>query len=551
MNRLAAHSCPEPAGPAATPTPGGVPRRPSVAPLWLCLGLPRLPLEVRSGGAHGGAHGGQDGGEDGREDGDESGPARVIVDRSGRVVQASARAAECGVAAGLPLNAALALCPGLAALERDEAAEQAALERLAAWAGAFTSVVSLEPPAALLLEVRGSLRLFGGLEALRTRIRTALRATGHAGRDAVAPTPLAALWLARAGQVVAVTDPAALAGRIGGLRPAVTGWPASTLAALRGLGIESLADCLRLPRDGFARRLGRGPLADLDRALGRIPDPRTAFRAPPRYRGTLELAAETTDTGRLAHALDSLFSELEGFLRARQRAVSRLVIRFGHLRRPASELVLGLVNPGLEAAHFSALFAERLERFALPAPAISVALEAEPGEPFDAATAGLFGDGPGAMAGMRLVERLRARLGREAVHGVCLLDEHRPEQAWRIAEPGAGGYRVVPAAAASTAVLDARAAAAPTSPIGARPGWLLESPRPLPCRDGRPRFDGALHLESGPERLETGWWDGGGIARDYWVARTPAGARVWIFRDLAAQAGTGGEGRWYLHGIFG
>ena len=519
MNHLAAHSCPEPAGPAATPAPGGVPRRPSVAPLWLCLGLPRLPLEVRSGGKDGGKHG------------DERGPARVIVDRSGRVVLASARAAESGVAAGLPLNAALALCPGLAALERDEAAEQAALERLAAWAGAFTSVVSLEPPAALLLEVRGSLRLFGGLEALRARLRTALRATGHAGRDAVAPTPLAALWLARAGQVVAVTDPAALAGRIGGLRPAVTGWPASTLAALRGLGIESLADCLRLPRDGFARRLGRGPLADLDRALGRIPDPRAAFRAPPRYRGTLELAAETTDTGRLAHALDSLFSELEGFLRARQRAVSRLVIRFAHLRRPASELTLGLVSPGLEAAHFSALFAERLERFALPAPAISVALEAEPGEPFDAATAGLFGDGPGATAGMRLVERLRARLGREAVHGVCLLDEHRPEQAWRVAEPGAGGYRV--------------------APDSIRPGWLLESPRPLPCPDGRPRFDGALCLESGPERLETGWWDGGGIARDYWVARTPAGARVWIFRDLAAQAGADGEGRWYLHGIFG
>ena len=526
MNRLAAHSCPEPAGPAATPAPGGVPRRPTAAPLWLCLGLPRLPLEVRSGGAHGGEDG-----EDGDESGDESGLARVIVDRSGRVVQASARAAESGVAAGLPLNAALALCPGLAALERDEAAEQAALERLAAWAGAFTSVVSLEPPAALLLEVRGSLRLFGGLEALRARLRTALRATGHTGRDAVAPTPLAALWLARAGQAVAVTDPAALAGRIGGLRPAVTGWPASTLAALRGLGIESLADCLRLPRDGFARRLGRGPLADLDRALGRIPDPRVAFRAPPRYRGTLELAAETTDTGRLAHALDSLFSELEGFLRARQRAVSRLVIRFAHLRRPASELTLGLVSPGLEAAHFNALFAERLERFALPAPAISVALEAEPGEPFDAATAGLFGDGPGATAGMRLVERLRARLGREAVHGVCLLDEHRPEQAWRVAEPGAGGYRV--------------------APDSIRPGWLLESPRPLPCPDGRPRFDGALCLESGPERLETGWWDGGGIARDYWVARTPAGARVWIFRDLAAQAGADGEGRWYLHGIFG
>jgi protein ImuB len=513
MNGAAAQRHPDLPGSSATPTAGHVAPRPPAAPLWLCLGLSRLPLEVRSGGCC-----------------DED--ARIILDRAGRVVQASAPAADSGVAAGLPLNAALALCPGLVALERDEAAERAALERLAAWAGAFTPVVSLEPPAALLLEVRGSLQLFGGLEALRARLHDALRATGHAGRDAVAPTPLAALWLARAGEVEAVIDPAALAGRIGRLRPAVTGWPGKTLAILRDLGIGSLADCLRLPRDGVARRIGRAPLADLDRALGRIPDPRLSFRAPPRYRGVLELAAETVDTTRLARAMDGLFAELEGFLRARQRAVGRFVIRLIHLRRPATELSLGLVSPGLEAAHFAALFAARLERLALPAPVISVALEAESGEPFDPTAAGLFGDEPGATAGLRLVERLRARLGREAVHGMCLLDEHRPELAWRIAEPGAAAYGVKPAIAAAA---------------GQRPGWLLEAPRSLPSRDGRPCFDGMLLIESGPERLETGWWDDHGIARDYWVARTPAGARVWIFRDLADVDGQ----RWFLHGIFG
>lgn len=519
MNRAAAQAHPATAGPAATPASGPLAGRPPVPQLWLCLGLPQLPLEVRSGGCS-----------------DED--ARVIVDRAGRVVQANGPAMDNGVAPGLPLNAALALSPGLVALARDEVAEQAALERLAAWAGAFTSLVSLAPPAALLLEVQGSLRLFDGLEALRHRIREALRATGHEGREAVAPTPLAALWLARAGHAEAVTDPAMLAGRIGRLRPAVTGWPEATLAMLRGLGVESLADCLRLPRDGFARRVGRGPLADLDRALGRLPDPRAGFRPPPRYRGVLELAAETSDTARLARALGSLFAELEGFLRARQRAVSRLAIRFLHLRRPATEMVLGLAGPALEAAHFDALLAARLERLSLPAPVISVALETESGEPFDPAVIGLFGDGPGAVAGLRLVERLRARLGREAVHGLCLIDEHRPELAWRVAEPGVERYIVTPASRVA-------------GPDSMRPGWLLEVPRPLASHDGRPRCDGDLHIESGPERLEGGWWDGQEISREYWIARTPAGARLWIFRDLSAAQGQAGGGRWFLHGIFG
>jgi hypothetical protein len=43
--------------------------------------------------------------------------------------------------------------------------------------------------------------------------------------------------------------------------------------------------------------------------------------------------------------------------------------------------------------------------------------------------------GLGAPAGRdtapQLVERLRARLGEEAVYGVCLIPEHRPEAAWR------------------------------------------------------------------------------------------------------------------------
>ena len=37
----------------------------------------------------------------------------------------------------------------------------------------------------------------------------------------------------------------------------------------------------------------------------------------------------------------------------------------------------------------------------------------------------------------RLVERLRARLGEDAVRGLTLVPDHRPERAWRFAAPGA------------------------------------------------------------------------------------------------------------------
>jgi protein ImuB len=69
---------------------------------------------------------------------------------------------------------------------------------------------------------------------------------------------------------------------------------------------------------------------------------------------------------------------------------------------------------------------------------------------------------------------------------------------------------------------------------------LLDAPLPLAS---------GLVLEQGPERIESGWWDGRGVARDYYVARQIRGARqshgakLWVFQERQSK-------RWYLHGMF-
>ena len=133
-----------------------------------------------------------------------------------------------------------------------------------------------------------------------------------------------------------------------------------------------------------------------------------------------------------------------------------------------------------------------------------------------------------------LVEHLRARLGKRAVYGIERVAEHRPENAWRVAEPA------LPAASAPPPD-------APASSGGCvrRPVWLLADPEELPLRGGRPSRRGALELLSGPERIESGWWDGGDVARDYYVASDKRGSLLWIYHELAAPR------RWFLHGIFG
>jgi protein ImuB len=50
-------------------------------------------------------------------------------------------------------------------------------------------------------------------------------------------------------------------------------------------------------------------------------------------------------------------------------------------------------------------------------------------------------------------------------------------------------------------------------------------------------------LLAGPERIESGWWDGGDVARDYYLARGGDGARLWVYQDLRS-------GCWHLHGYW-
>jgi protein ImuB len=79
-----------------------------------------------------------------------------------------------------------------------------------------------------------------------------------------------------------------------------------------------------------------------------------------------------------------------------------------------------------------------------------------------------------------------------------------------------------------------------------RPAWLLAEPQPLEG-DEQPRYEGPLEIEEGPERIESGWWDGGDVRRDYFVAASPTGELAWIYRDHRYGVD---DGEWFLHGVF-
>lgn len=479
--------------------------------LWLCLEFPHLSLEVYGNALS-------------------SRQPMAVIEESGtrsRLQACNLHAKALGVRPRMTVNAAFALVPDLRILNRNAEKEQQLLERLASWAGRYTALVSLEPPNALLLEVKGSLRLFRGLQKLSRHILDGLNELGYGAHWACAPTPLASLWLARAADGVVITEVHQLPGALGQVPLTCLRWPQERLTILRQMGVNVVADCLRLPRDGFARRLGSRWLEMLDRAMYRRPDPRQAFEPSADFRGEIQLPYEAHEIGVLLPVFESLLKELQGVLLARQAGVERLKFYLCHLDNPATYLRLDLVSPSRSAKHFMALLELKLENVKLPSPVIALRIQSESLRPLHTLSRGLFskaGLGDNSSQMPFLVERLRARLGADTVNGVGTIPDHRPEAAWRFVEPGT-----------ETKIRDFKL----------RPLWMLVEPQRLHEREGQPCYQGRLILESGPERIETGWWDGKDVTRDYFVARHPGGRRLWLFRERR------GRGEWFLHGAFG
>lgn len=415
-------------------------------------------------------------------------------------------------------------------LSASHADEQDLLRKLAAWATRFTPLVSLDPSGALLLEIAASLSLFGGPDALRAAAISGMRERGHAVMTAIAPTARAALWLARSGQETQVMEPARLPGVLARLPIGLPGWPHPVLQTLRRMGVGQLGECMRLPRDGLARRIGEACLAEIDEALGKRPELRQGCRQVARFCDELELPAETQACELLIEALRILLCRLKGHLQSRQAGAQILWVHLRHRAAPVTLLRIGLLRPSADARHLEELAAIHLSAVSVPAPVIAMMLEADVADAPPGIREDLLGrklDQGERMAG--LVERLRIRLGLHAVHGIRVGREHRPERAWE-AVPDPGETR--------------RSEGSETACGAQRPLWILDRPAMLSARSGMPFFHGPLTTMSGPERIETGWWDGRDVQRDYYVARNPRGMRVWIFRDRRV-------GSWHLHGLFG
>jgi protein ImuB len=239
--------------------------------------------------------------------------------------------------------------------------------------------------------------------------------------------------------------------------------------------------------------------------------------------------------------LERLIAQVAAVLIHHGRGALRLECRLDCPPEAPARVVVGLFEPTAAGRHLFQLAQFQLERLRLAALVAAIEVEAPLTAPLEYRQQKLFAERaarePRQWAA--LVDRLGSRLGYGAIVGVRLRSDAQPELAWQ-SEPlvGRTGRR-------------GRGGAIPSRPPP-RPLRLLSHPQRLdvPSISGNPparfHFHGQEHRVArnwGPERIETGWWRGQAIGRDYFRVETVTGRRFWLFRRLRDR-------QWFLHGVF-
>jgi protein ImuB len=442
------------------------------------------------------------------------------------IVAGSARATALGITAGMTATAARALAPSLELAAHNPGAEADDLESLAAALYRFTPRVFLDFPRALLLDITGCERLFGGEEELACKVLDLIQRLGYSATLGRAGNPTCAYALALDGCGAGVE--AVREAQIAALR-----LEALDLRHLDALGVRTVGDLLALPLETLPARFSDTLLTRLRQLRGDALEDFPAFHPPAILQERLDFSGPTDRRDSLMFALRRVAVALEERLCALGQGATLLEVSLRAHEGPPVAFSLALSRAARDCRSLTALMLGRMESVDTQERWFDgVEVRVPKLGKLRAPQRDLFARREAAedQAFTELVDEITGYLGHEAIARAELTADPRPEHsfAWR-------------------AFLSPSEPALP--PLAPRPLARFE-PHEVEVQcdaAGNPAcwYDGKrssrLLAVSGPERVHFGWWKGDGGQRDYHVVEDEGGARWWLERR---------QERWFIVGAF-
>lgn len=409
-----------------------------------------------------------------------------------------------------------------------------------------------EEPDHLFINITGVAHLFGGEEALAQRMVNAFRTWGLSIRLVLTESLGSAWALSETNDATTIIATGELEERLHDLPTWTLRLPSDTVAVLAHLGVKTIGQLRLISRQGLAERFGPLILLRLDQALSLAAEAIVPHRPAPNFAAEYQLEVVTERRDVIEWVLDQLLERLASALHLRALGAARLSVRLDCVDSEPVQFEVGLFRPTCLPSHMRKLLHLQCERHLWSGPVERIALSVSQTAALDDRQSEFFADEDQELNQplTLLFETLSCRLGEKAVLRPVREPDAAPERAVRY-EPLVGGQ------AAGVALRKQRAtavvSASSNSAVSDRPMRLLLKPERVDVMalapDGPPA---SFHWQNqryvvtrhwGPERIETGWWRGNTVRRDYYRVETDAELRYWLFRELRSQ-------RWYLHGQY-
>jgi protein ImuB len=427
-----------------------------------------------------------------------------------RILQASSHALTEGVLPGMTPSMAMTLCPTLQLIQLDHNKQRRLLNQLALWAYQYSHQVAIRQHG-LVLEVSKSESLFGDLEHIANTLRT------QAGRPiqlAFGTTPeMAELFLRQTccpktsdfDHVVANSPITA------------SGLKQTHVRRLHHMGFQTLGEYFSAPSRARQSRLPQDAFLHLEAVRGRHTQPINWFQPPTAFRQSLEFIRGLESQEMLRFPMRRLTQDAATWLRQQQTATSLLLWQLRLESQRTETHSIQLNSPQTDA---QALFDPTwlyFMQYAIDSPIVEISLHLKECTQARPRAGDLF-QKQDATDRAQLLDRLTARLGSSAIKTPCRLQDPRPEKANQL----------------QTGQSSTTLPALPPRPI-----WICNPPKPL----GETPETAGHQLLSGPERLESGWWDFEPACRRYWISQTTDHRVAWLYEERHTNT-------WWLAGWF-
>ena len=476
-------------------------------PLWLCIYFPKLAvhsLEI-----------------------DEKHSSPFVIFEAGTqrrtIHYASTAAQQLGIEDGMDLSQAYILCERIKTYQRDQKKEQALINSLAEWAAQFSSCISIKYPSSILIEIRGSIKLFSGICRLQKNIARQLHEKGYLPSIAVSPTALASFIFSKASRNVVIEDKKFLRAELGQLELQHFLLDHKSLEKLYNIGIRKGYELFRLPPASLARRFGNGLCRHLNELLGVTHESITSIPTPDSFYDFYEFQKDQENLEIILSRVNILVKNLIRFLI--QRDLSTRKLKFTLHSSDKNKLPI-IVSSNMQCRNekiWRNLIREKFYSTSFRNSIYKVSIHVDRFEAHMYRNEHVLQNiqHKNSSDWHSTLDQLKARLGENLITTLDSTEDYRPE------------YSFI-----KRAYTDNQAFKKKFLPRPYRPIWLLEKPISIS------NSISALQRSHNIERISDGWWDNNFIQRDYFIAKNKNYNLLWIFTDLKNR------GHYFIHGYF-